>query len=92
MILVRLRELHVSPDGEKWEITEDDKKRLFIRYTPSPASGGRQRILTMEAFLSPEHHGRSRTLLRSSSRTASCLFGREKRSSISPDAYSLVAT
>jgi hypothetical protein len=57
MILVQLRELHVSNDGQKWEITEDDDKRLFIRYTPNPATGGWQRILTVESFLSPEHSG-----------------------------------
>ncbi len=57
MILVQIRELYVSDDGQKWDITEDDDKRLFIRYTPKPASGGWQRILTVESFLSPEHSG-----------------------------------
>jgi hypothetical protein len=57
MILVQVRELYVSDEGEKWEITEDDDKRLFIRYTPKLASGGWQRILTVDPFLSPEHSG-----------------------------------
>jgi hypothetical protein len=57
MILVTLRELYVSSNGDKWEITEDDDKRLFIRHTPNEASGGRQRILTIESFLTPEHSG-----------------------------------
>jgi hypothetical protein len=53
MILFTLRELYVSSNGDKWEITEDDDKRLFIRHTPSEASGGRQGILTIESFLEP---------------------------------------
>ena len=57
MILVTLRELYVSSSGEKWEITEDDDKRLFIRHTPNEACGGRQRIVTVESFLTPEHSG-----------------------------------
>jgi hypothetical protein len=57
MILATRRELHLNSEGDKWEITEDEEKRLFIRYTPNPAGGGRQRILTMEEFLSPEHCG-----------------------------------
>jgi len=57
MILVQVRELYVNDEGEKWEITEDDDKRLFIRYTPKPGSGGWQRILTVDSFLSPEHSG-----------------------------------
>ena len=51
IILITLRELYVSSNGDKWEITEDDDKRLFIRHTPNEASGGRQRILTVESFL-----------------------------------------
>ena len=46
-------EVVISSNGDKWEITEDDDKRLFIRHTPSEASGGRQRILTIESFLEP---------------------------------------
>ena len=57
MILVTLLELYVNSDGDKWELTEDDEERLFIRYTPNAASGGIQRISTMEAFLSPEQQG-----------------------------------
>lgn len=57
MILVTLRELYVNSNGDKWEITEDDDKRLFIRHTPKEPSGGSQRILTIESFLTPEHSG-----------------------------------
>jgi len=57
VILITLRELYVSPNGDKWEITEDDDKRLFIRHTPNEASGGRQRILTTDSFLTSEHSG-----------------------------------
>jgi hypothetical protein len=57
MILTTLRELYVSSNGDKWEITEDDDKRLFIRHTPNEASGGRQRILTIGSLLAPEHSG-----------------------------------
>ncbi len=57
MILITLLELYVSGDGEKWEITEDDDKRLFIRHTRNEASGGRQCILTIDSFLTPEHSG-----------------------------------
>jgi hypothetical protein len=57
MILVTLRELYVNSNGDKWEITEDDEKRLFIRHTPNEASGGRPRIVTIESFLAPEHSG-----------------------------------
>lgn len=57
MILFTLRELYVSANGDKWEITEDDDKRLFIRHTPNEASGGRQRILTIDEFLEPGQSG-----------------------------------
>src|SRR5690349_2844535 len=57
MVLVTLRELYVSSNGDKWEITEDEDKRLFIRHTPNQASGGRQRILTTDTFLTSEHSG-----------------------------------
>jgi hypothetical protein len=51
MILFTLRELYVSPNGDKWEVAEDDDKRLFIRHTPNLASGGRQSIMTLASFL-----------------------------------------
>lgn len=51
MILITPRGLYVSPNGDKREMTEDDDKRLFIRHTPNEASGGRQRILTVESLL-----------------------------------------
>src|SRR5690348_5457241 len=51
VVLVTLRELYVSSNGDKWEITQDEDKRLFIRHTPNPTSGGRQRILTTDTFL-----------------------------------------
>jgi hypothetical protein len=35
MILNTLRELYVSSNGDKWELTEDDEKRFFIRHTDS---------------------------------------------------------
>jgi hypothetical protein len=57
MILFTLRELYLSPNGDKWEVAEDDDKRLFIRHTPNLASGGRQSIMTLASFLQPDHAG-----------------------------------
>jgi hypothetical protein len=57
MILFTLRELYLSSNGDKWELTEDDEKRLFIRHTPNEASGGRQSIMTLASFLQPDHKG-----------------------------------
>lgn len=57
MILFTLRELYVSSNGDKWEVAEDDDKRLFIRHTPNLASGGRQSIMTIAAFLQPSQAG-----------------------------------
>jgi hypothetical protein len=57
VILSTVRELHVSSNGDKWELTEDDENRLFIRHTPNEASGGRQSIMTLASFLQPDHEG-----------------------------------
>jgi hypothetical protein len=54
MILFTLRELYLSSNGDKWEVAEDDNKRLFIRHTPNLASGGRQSIMTLASFLQPD--------------------------------------
>lgn len=64
MILLTLCELDVSANGDKWEITEDDDKRLFIRHTPNEGSGIGQRILTIEAFLEPEQSGPQKEALK----------------------------
>ena len=57
MILFTLRELYVSSNGDKWEVAEDDDKRLFIRHTPNLASGGRQSIMALASFLQPDQAG-----------------------------------
>jgi hypothetical protein len=57
MILVTLRELYLSSNGDKWEFAEEDEKRLFVRHTPNEASGGRQSIMTMASFLQPDQAG-----------------------------------
>jgi hypothetical protein len=57
MILTTLRELYVSSNGDKWELTADDERRLFIRHTPNEASGGRQSIRTIESFLEADGAG-----------------------------------
>jgi hypothetical protein len=57
VILSTVRELHVSSNGDKWELTEDDEKRFFIGHTPNEASGGRQSIMTLASFLQPDHQG-----------------------------------
>lgn len=57
MILITLRELYCSSNGDKWELTEDDEKRFFIRHTPNAASGGRQSIMTLGSFLQPDRAG-----------------------------------
>jgi len=85
MILSTLRELYVSSNGDKWEITEDDDKRLFIRHTPSEASGGRQRILTIGSFLEPGLGGLEQEHSRSLSRTVTCSSILQGPSSISRD-------
>ena len=64
MILSDLRELYVSSNGDKWELTEDEVKRLFIRHTPNEASGGRQSIMTIGSFLQPEHDGPQQVALK----------------------------
>lgn len=57
MILFTLRELYVSPNGDKWEVVQDGDKRLFTRHTPNLASGGRQSIMTLASFLQPDQTG-----------------------------------
>jgi hypothetical protein len=57
MILFTLRELYAGSNGDKWELTEDDDKRFFIRHTPNLASGGRQSIMTLASFLQPDQAG-----------------------------------
>ena len=64
MILKTLRQLYVSSNGEKWELTEDDEKRFFIRHTPNEASGGRQSIMTLATFLQPDQAGPQQQVLR----------------------------
>jgi hypothetical protein len=57
MILFTLRELYLSPSGDKWEVAEDDDKRLFIRHTQNAASGGRQSIMTLALALQSDQAG-----------------------------------
>jgi hypothetical protein len=57
MTLITLQELYVSSNGDKWEVAQDDDKRLFIRHTPNLASGGRQSIMTLASFLQPDQAG-----------------------------------
>ena len=64
MILKTLLQLYVSSNGEKWELTEDDEKHFFIRHTPNEASGGRQSIMTLAAFLLPDQGGPPQQVLR----------------------------
>ena len=64
MILNTLRELYVSSNGDKWELTEDDEKHFFIRQTPNEASGRRQSIMTLAAFLLPDQGGPPQQVLR----------------------------
>ena len=63
MILTTVREIYVSSNGDKWELAEDDEKRLFIRHTPNEASGGRQSIVTLASFLQPHRAGPEQDVL-----------------------------
>ena len=64
MILKALQQLYVSSNGDKWELTEDDEKHFFIRHTPNEASGRRQSIMTLAAFLLPDQGGPPQQVLR----------------------------
>ncbi|HEY2210799.1 MAG TPA: hypothetical protein VGH62_04090 [Bradyrhizobium sp.] len=60
-MVVELRELYSSPNGDRWYLVRDsDSGQIFIRHEPNLPSGGKAADLEVSAFLArsgqgPEH-------------------------------------
>jgi hypothetical protein len=56
MKLQELRELYVSPNGDRWDVGRDSSGRLQVVHRANEASGGSVTLLDIGTFLTMRHN------------------------------------
>jgi hypothetical protein len=57
MIMIPARNVHVSENGDRWDLLHDAEGNAFIRHTGNVPSGGHVSDIKLGAFLAAGHNG-----------------------------------